>query len=76
MPTHDWEALAEAALESLNLEIARNAYIRIRNLEKLQLINDLEVNINIGYTIVSLEPEQIPDQIISVCQATLASIRF
>ncbi|XP_026481419.1 intraflagellar transport protein 122 homolog [Ctenocephalides felis] len=43
VPTHDWEALAEAALESLNLEIARNAYIRIRNLEKLQLINDLEV---------------------------------
>lgn len=43
VPTNDWEALAEASLETLNFEIARKAYIRTRDLTKLQLINELEV---------------------------------
>uniref|UniRef100_A0A1A9X527 Intraflagellar transport protein 122 homolog n=1 Tax=Glossina brevipalpis TaxID=37001 RepID=A0A1A9X527_9MUSC len=37
----DWEGLARSALESLHLNIARDAYVKVRNLPWLQLIVDL-----------------------------------
>ena len=37
----DWEGLAQSALEALHLHIARDAYVKVRNLPWLQLINDL-----------------------------------
>jgi intraflagellar transport protein 122 len=41
VPNTDWEGLAQAALEALNFEIARDAYVKVRNLPWLELINDL-----------------------------------
>lgn len=41
VPSTDWEALAHAALDSLQLTVARDAFVRVRNLPWLQLINDL-----------------------------------
>lgn len=37
----DWEGLAKSALEALRLNIAKDAYVKIRNLPWLQLIGDL-----------------------------------
>ncbi|XP_013114597.2 intraflagellar transport protein 122 homolog [Stomoxys calcitrans] len=37
----DWEGLAKSALEALHLNIARDAYVKIRNLPWLQVIADL-----------------------------------
>jgi intraflagellar transport protein 122 len=39
----DWEALAHAALESLDFQVARQAFIRIKDLKYLQLISDFQV---------------------------------
>ncbi|KAF4531888.1 hypothetical protein B566_EDAN000917 [Ephemera danica] len=38
----DWESLAHAALDELELEVARLAFIRIKDLNYLQLIHDIE----------------------------------
>lgn len=37
----DWEGLAKSALEAIHLNIARDAYVKTRNLPWLQLIDDL-----------------------------------
>lgn len=39
----DWECLAHAALEDLNLSVARQAFIRIKDLKYLELINEFQV---------------------------------
>lgn len=36
----DWRALAHAALEALDFEVARQAFVRIKDLKYLQLINE------------------------------------
>lgn len=41
IPNSDWEQFAHAALEALDLNVARNAFVRVRNLPWLQLINEL-----------------------------------
>lgn len=43
MTDGDWKALAHAALESLDLEIARKAFIRIKDLRHLELIDEFQV---------------------------------
>lgn len=42
VPLSDWEGLAQAALEALNYHIAREAYVKVRYLPWLELINDLK----------------------------------
>lgn len=42
VPTSDWQGLAQAALEALNFKVARDAYVKIRNLPWLELIQDLK----------------------------------
>lgn len=37
----DWEGLAQSALEALHINIARDAYVKVRNLPWLQLIGEL-----------------------------------
>lgn len=39
----DWDALANAALEGLEFEIARKSFIRTKNLKYLELIHNIEV---------------------------------
>jgi hypothetical protein len=39
----DWEALAHAALEGLDFRVARQAFIRIKDLKYLHLINEFQV---------------------------------
>lgn len=39
----DWDQLAHKALEGLNLEVARKAFTRTRNLRYLELIQNIEV---------------------------------
>ncbi|XP_039966152.1 intraflagellar transport protein 122 homolog [Bactrocera neohumeralis] len=39
--TADWEGLAQSALEALHLNIARDAYVKVRNLPWLQFIDQL-----------------------------------
>ncbi|XP_067643813.1 intraflagellar transport protein 122 homolog isoform X2 [Eurosta solidaginis] len=39
--TADWEGLAQSALESLHLHIARAGYVKVRSLSWLQLIDEL-----------------------------------
>jgi hypothetical protein len=39
----DWECLAHAALEDLNFSVARQAFIRIKDLKYLELINEFQV---------------------------------
>lgn len=41
IPSTDWEALGQAALDALELTVARDAFVRVRNLPWLQLIDDL-----------------------------------
>ena len=40
----DWESLAHDALEGLDFDIAKKAFIRIRDLRYLQLIQSIEVS--------------------------------
>ena len=39
---NDWETLGKQALETLDLEVARKAYTRLKDLRHLELITDLE----------------------------------
>lgn len=39
----DWEALAHEALEGLDFNTAKKAFIRIRDLRYLELIHNIEV---------------------------------
>ena len=39
----DWEALAHEALEGLDFDTAKKAFIRIRELRYLELIHNIEV---------------------------------
>ena len=39
----DWDELGQAALESLEFEIARLAFIKLQNFSYLELIQDLQV---------------------------------
>lgn len=39
----DWEALAHEALEGLDFDTAKKAFIRIRDLRYLELIHSIEV---------------------------------
>ena len=41
----DWETLAHEALEGLDFDTAKKAFIRIRDLRYLELIHNIEVNI-------------------------------
>ncbi|XP_050096761.1 intraflagellar transport protein 122 homolog [Anopheles aquasalis] len=41
VPLSDWEGLAQAALDALNFQVARDAYVRVRNLPWLELIAEL-----------------------------------
>lgn len=38
----DWEGLAQAAVDALQLNVAKNAYVRVRNLPWLQHINEIK----------------------------------
>lgn len=38
----DWEGLAQAAVDALQLTVAKNAYVRVRNLPWLQHINEIK----------------------------------
>lgn len=38
----DWEGLAQAAVDSMNFKVAREAYVRVRNLPWLELVNELK----------------------------------
>jgi hypothetical protein len=40
----DWEALAHAALEGLDFQVARQAFIRIKDLKYLDLISEFQVS--------------------------------
>lgn len=42
VPNSDWEGLAHAALGALKLQVARNAFVKVRNLPWLNLLNELE----------------------------------
>lgn len=42
VPACDWEGLAHAALGALQLSVARNAFVKVRNLPWLTLLNELE----------------------------------
>ena len=41
----DWEALAHDALEGLDIDTAKKAFTRVRDLRYLELINNIEVTI-------------------------------
>lgn len=41
VPMADWEGLAQTALDAINFHVAREAYVKIRNLPWLELINEL-----------------------------------
>ena len=45
----DWEALAHEALEGQNYNIAKKAFIRIRELKYLELIHTIEVSVLYNY---------------------------
>lgn len=38
----DWEGLAQAAVDSLQLQVAKEAYVRVRNLPWLELVNEMK----------------------------------
>lgn len=42
VPMSDWLGLAQSALDALNFDVAREAYVKIRNLPWLELINELK----------------------------------
>lgn len=41
VPTNDWEGLAQASLDAMQLQVARDSYVKVRNLSWLELINEL-----------------------------------
>lgn len=41
---NDWRALAEAALQNLDLQVARQAFIRVKDMMFLKLIKSFEVS--------------------------------
>lgn len=41
VPKSDWEGLAQSAVDSLQLQVAKDAYVKVRNLPWLEVINDL-----------------------------------
>lgn len=43
MTDGDWEELAHAALETLEFEVARLAFIKLQDFHYLELIQDLQV---------------------------------
>lgn len=43
----DWEALAHEALEGLDFDTAKKAFIRIRDLRYLELIHNIEVGLTV-----------------------------
>ena len=43
VPEEDWENLAHAALDNFEFEIAKLAFIRVKNLKYLNLIHDFQV---------------------------------
>lgn len=49
----DWEVLAHEALEGLDFDTAKKAFIRIRDLRYLELIHNIEVG-DICYPLVVL----------------------
>lgn len=42
VPMSDWQGLGQSALDALNFQVARDAYVKIRNLPWLELIQDLK----------------------------------
>lgn len=42
VPASDWEGLAHAALSALQLQVARSAFVKIRNWPWLNLLNELD----------------------------------
>lgn len=44
VPDEDWEDLAHAALDNLDFEVARKAFIRIKSLKYLDLIHEFQVS--------------------------------
>ncbi|GAB0094617.1 Intraflagellar transport protein 122 homolog [Sergentomyia squamirostris] len=42
VPMSDWEGLAQAALDNLELHVARDAYVKVRNLPWLNVIQELK----------------------------------
>uniref|UniRef100_A0A336MIF6 Intraflagellar transport protein 122 homolog n=1 Tax=Culicoides sonorensis TaxID=179676 RepID=A0A336MIF6_CULSO len=42
VPMSDWQGLAQAALDALNFQVARDAYVKIRSLPWLELIQELK----------------------------------
>lgn len=48
VPTSDWESLAQAAMDSLQLQVARDAFVKVRNLPWLNLINELREKQKLG----------------------------
>ena len=43
--TGDWEALAHAALEALDVDTAKKAFIRVQDIKYLDLISNMEVQL-------------------------------
>ncbi len=39
----DWKMLATEALQANNLDIARKAFIRIRDLKYIEIVNEMEI---------------------------------
>lgn len=42
VPINDWEGLAQAGLDALQLQVAKDAFVRVRSLSWLELVNDLK----------------------------------
>lgn len=42
VPNNDWEGLAHAALDALNFKVAQDAFVKIRDLPWLELINEIK----------------------------------
>lgn len=41
VPASDWEGLAQAAVDALQFQVAKDAYVKVRNLPWLELVGDL-----------------------------------
>ena len=46
----DWETLAHSALQSLDIETAKKAFIRVQDLKYLDLISNMEVTVSLTAT--------------------------
>lgn len=42
VPSNDWDSLAHAALDALNLNVAQDSFVKTRNLQWLEFINDIK----------------------------------